>query len=73
MTLTFSPFRLRRLRMAKGLTQVELARRVGLSKLTIVTYERAGCDPSAAALGRLAGALNCDIGELFAVRERDAA
>lgn len=59
--------------MANRLTQGALAEIVGLSKLTINTYEKGQCAPSASALGRLAVALNCTVDDLFVERGTNAA
>ncbi len=50
--------RLRRLRLAKGLTQAELGRRVGLSQRMVAYYEIQGGVPSADLLRGLADALD---------------
>ncbi len=57
--------RLRALRNLCGWSRPELARRADLSPLTITSYEIAKVQPSAAALGRLADALGCQIDALF--------
>ena len=49
--------RIRHLRKAKGLTQTELGRRVGISPRMMAYYEIQGGVPSANLLGKLADAL----------------
>lgn len=73
MVLTFSPYRLRKARMAARLTQPNLATIVGLSTLTIQSYEKGRCAPSADALGRLAVALDVAVDDLFVRMGSDAA
>lgn len=73
MTLTFSPYQLRKRRMANRLTQPALASMVGLSWLTIRSYESGECTPSADALGRLAIALNIAVDDLFVLMGSDVA
>ena len=58
--------RIRRLRLAKGLTQTELGRRTGLSKRMVAYYEIQGGMPSAALLVRLAEALGVSLAVLAA-------
>ena len=49
--------RIRRLRRAKGLTQADLAQRVGISRRAAVYYEAEGGSPSTDLLARYAQAL----------------
>ena len=49
--------RIRRLRRAKGLTQADLAQKVGISRRAAVYYEAEGGSPSADHLARYAQAL----------------
>ena len=61
--------RLRRLRLAKALTQAELGRRVGLSNRMVAYYEIQGGMPSAALLVRLAEALGVTLAVLAGKKE----
>lgn len=61
--------RIRRLRLAKGLTQTELGRRTGLSKRMVAYYEIQGGMPSAALLVRLAEALGVSMAVLAGKKE----
>ena len=60
--------RIRKLRKVKGLTQTELARRVGLSSRMMAYYEIQGGSPSSDLLKRLSGALDAST-EVLAGRE----
>lgn len=57
---------LRQLRLAAGLSQRELALRVGTTQSAIARLEAGRCEPRLCTLEKLAGALNCD----FAVQLR---
>lgn len=57
--------RLLSLRLRHGLTQAELAERIGLPRRAVVDWERDRADPSAAALGRLAGVLRTTMDALW--------
>lgn len=52
--------RLKDLRKAKGLSQVALAQKIGLSKSTIGAYETGDIDPSLDALENIADFFNVD-------------
>ncbi|MGQ9498211.1 MAG: helix-turn-helix domain-containing protein [Desulfotomaculales bacterium] len=56
---------LRRLRLERGWSIEDLARRAGWSFATIACYEQGKFLPSAARLHRLARVLGCHIDELF--------
>ena len=58
-------FWLRRIRIARGLTQAELARLVGVSANQISRYERGHDDPGLDALDRLLRALECWYSDLI--------
>lgn len=59
-------FRLRELRVASGMSQVELARKLGLkSSSTITMWENGSRHPPNMTLPRLADLLHCTIDELF--------
>lgn len=57
--------RLKELRKAKGLSQVTLADRLGLSKSTIGAYETGDITPSVDALNTIADFFNVDINYLL--------
>ena len=57
--------RLRAYRSQRGLTQAELAARIGVSRKTINTIENAVFVPSTVLALRLAGALGATVEELF--------
>lgn len=56
---------LRRARIWRKLTQVELAEKVGVHEMTISKLERGDRQPSLALLRRLAKALKVKVGELL--------
>ena len=57
--------RLKELRKAKGLSQVTLAKRLGLSKSTIGAYETGDITPSVDALNLIADFFNVDMNFLL--------
>jgi transcriptional regulator with XRE-family HTH domain len=57
---------LKRLRLAKGLHQAELAALVGCTQPHISDLERGAAQPGAKLLPRLAWHLDCDVTELMA-------
>jgi transcriptional regulator with XRE-family HTH domain len=59
------PARLRRRRVEAGLSQVSLARRVGVSKGHVSLLESGGRGASPELLGRVAGVLGCEIADLM--------
>lgn len=61
------------MRRRAGMTQYELAERVGISRALVAMYETGRAWPSARILPDLAGALVCSIDELFEVPEEPAA
>jgi Zn-dependent peptidase ImmA (M78 family)/DNA-binding XRE family transcriptional regulator len=61
----FSPQRLRLAREARGLTQTELSRRLGMSSAAVSQFEKADARPSTATVARLAAVLSFSI-EFFA-------
>lgn len=61
----FSPQRLRLAREARGLTQTELSRRLGMSSAAVSQFEKADARPSPATAARLAEVLSFSI-EFFA-------
>jgi transcriptional regulator with XRE-family HTH domain len=64
--------RLREMRIARGLTQPEIAARVGTSASNISDLERGIKVPTLTTVARLADALECKVTELVAVLDRDA-
>lgn len=52
-------------RVAKGMTQEELARRSGLTRGALAMYESGASSPNAKLLPQLAEALGCTIDDLF--------
>lgn len=61
--------RLKDVRTAAGLTQAELAERVGVSRKTINTIENLVFQPSALLAMKLAAALDLTVEQLFWVEE----
>jgi transcriptional regulator with XRE-family HTH domain len=61
--------RLRRLRLGRGLSQRELARRAGVSNATISMIEANRVSPSVSALKQILSALNAGIADFFASAE----
>jgi transcriptional regulator with XRE-family HTH domain len=59
---------LRRIRREAGLTQTEMARRLGVSQPTLNRLENAEQNATLKTLGRLCVALKCGVGDLFAGR-----
>ena len=57
--------RIREARDARGLTQAELAERIGVSRKTVNTVENGVFVPSTIVALKLAGALGCPVEELF--------
>ena len=62
--------RLRELRTARGLTQPDIAARVGTSASNISDLERGIKVPTLTTVARLAQALNCKVTELVEVLDR---
>ena len=66
MSKTKSPMlRLKMKRIEKGLTQEELAKKVGVMRLSISNYETGTRFPRKPILDKLAEALECNIADLF--------
>jgi len=61
---------LRRLREEAGLTQTEMARRLGISQPTLNRLENGSQNTTLKTLSQLCRALRCEAGELFASRVR---
>lgn len=64
--------RLRRARLAQGLTMKDVAARAGLTESFISQVERSRVNPSVASLQRIAAALETSLGRLFAEAGRAA-
>jgi transcriptional regulator with XRE-family HTH domain len=62
--------RLRELRTARGLTQPDIAARVGTSASNISDLERGIKVPTLTTVARLADALECTVSELVSVLDR---
>jgi transcriptional regulator with XRE-family HTH domain len=63
--MSFSPHRLQELRKRSHKSREQLAVDVHLSWSSIYQYERGSVTPSADALGHLAQALDCGVGDFF--------
>ena len=57
--------RIKELRLARGIGQAELARRLGVTKAAVLFMEQPGKYPEAARLPKIAKELNCTIDELY--------
>lgn len=62
---------LKLLRIARGLTQAELANEVGVTQSLVAQWERGASLPGAAKLPLLAGVLHCTIDDLFRQPEQE--
>lgn len=56
---------LKELRKAKGITQTELAERLGIKRTTVSMWEMNASSPTARMIPALAAALGCSIDALF--------
>lgn len=72
-TPRFSREKLRALRLARGFTQSELARRGQLREQQIIRWEGGKNTPSADAVGILAAALGCEVSSFFVDGSESAA
>ncbi len=61
---------LKRIRKAKGLTQVDLSKKTGIGQNTISSIERGVNQPIQATLTELAAALGCTVSELMGEKEK---
>ena len=59
--------RMKRLRAERGLTQAQLAKRLGVSPSAVGMYEQGRREPDAQTLTRLADVLQCSTDELLGV------
>jgi transcriptional regulator with XRE-family HTH domain len=57
--------RIRDVRLARGVTQTELARRMGISQSSVCRLERPSRNVSVRMLRLVADALDCEVGELL--------
>lgn len=62
---------IRRLRAERGMTQKELARRLGVSASTVGMYEQGRRAPDSRTLARIAAVLDCSTDELLGVGRSD--
>ena len=69
---SFSPVQLRAKRDEAGYSRPLLAQKVMLAASTVKDYETGRRIPSAAALGRLATALNCAVGDFYVQPSADS-
>ncbi len=56
---------IKKLRVARGLTQAQLAERVGTARSTVAKWETGASMPRIAVLCRLAEVLGCSVDELL--------
>lgn len=56
------------MRRDAGLTQTQMARKLGISQPTLNRLESANQNTTLRTLGRLCQALKCEVGELFSSR-----
>ena len=62
---------LRKIRLERGMKQIEVAEAVGLSDQAICTYEIGTREPSLDTLRKLAAVLECTIDELIGEKEEE--
>ncbi len=62
--------RIKELRARYGLTQDELAEKVGCARQTIIAIESGEGDPKLSTLVRIADVFGCEIGDLFFYDDR---
>ncbi|MGB2948934.1 MAG: helix-turn-helix transcriptional regulator [Rhodococcus sp. (in: high G+C Gram-positive bacteria)] len=55
----------RRRRIEKGWSQAELAERIGVTRLTVISIEKERFDPSLPVAFRIASAFACSIEDVF--------
>ena len=56
---------IRKIRIARGMTQEDLAKKLGLSRTTVTFWELGVNNPRTNMIPALAKALKCDIADLF--------
>lgn len=54
-----------KMRRAKGMTQEELATKIGVDRTSVTKWETGAAMPSSAKLPMIAAALGCEISELY--------
>ena len=64
---------IRDLRKSAGLTQVQLAEKVGVAQATVAEWERGDYYPRASIIPALAAALGCAVNDLYATEKSDTA
>jgi len=62
---------IRRERLAAGLNQTDLGRRIGIAQVEVSRYETGRVEPSLRSLRRIAAALGIEPGELLAEEEHE--
>jgi transcriptional regulator with XRE-family HTH domain len=62
------PERLKKYREDKGMTQAELAAKVGVSAVTITRYEKGVREPNMDTLSKIAKILECTLDDMLGVR-----
>ena len=62
---------LKEIRLARGMTQEELAKKTGVSQSQIARYENGDCEPTLDTLRKLSKELNCTLDELIGNEVKD--
>lgn len=61
--------KIKELRAEKGLSQAQLAKKIGCSQSMIVRWEKCECEPTASNIVKLAAAFDCSTDYLLGVSE----
>ena len=61
--------KIKELRAEKGLSQAQLAKKIGCSQSMIVRWEKGECEPTASNIVKLAAAFDCSTDYLLGVSE----
>jgi DNA-binding XRE family transcriptional regulator len=69
MTLLLNTSAMKSRRLLAGLTQVQLAAKVGVHPITMVRWETGAINPRPDAMSRLAKALDCQIADIGTVAD----
>jgi DNA-binding XRE family transcriptional regulator len=69
MILTLNPAAVKSRRLMAGMTQVQLAAKVGVHPITMVRYETGAINPRPDTAQRLARALECQIADIASVTD----